>query len=131
MPRCIAWDKVDNPSPQSTPQLLLSFEEYTPPVTYPEEVDETIGIPIDLEPLDQTQLEDVALGWHLEEIYVTWAHLGKKRTRLQLYTKFVEEYGIQWLETTSGILVTPSGFQSDGVKKFETASELNRHSEAL
>ncbi|GJU05231.1 hypothetical protein Tco_1121661 [Tanacetum coccineum] len=32
-----------------------------------------------------------ALGWHLEEIYVTWAHLEKKRTRLQLYTKVNEE----------------------------------------
>ncbi|GJW55938.1 hypothetical protein Tco_0100023 [Tanacetum coccineum] len=26
------------------------------------------------------------LGWHLEEIHVTWSHLEKKRTRLQLYT---------------------------------------------
>ncbi|GJZ46308.1 hypothetical protein Tco_0593904 [Tanacetum coccineum] len=33
----------------------------------------------------------LALGWHLEEIHVTWAHFGKKRTRLQLYTKFDEE----------------------------------------
>nr|GEU42139.1 hypothetical protein [Tanacetum cinerariifolium] len=31
------------------------------------------------------------LGWHLEEIHVTWAHLRKKRTRLQLYTKVDEE----------------------------------------
>ncbi|GJY90248.1 hypothetical protein Tco_0505444 [Tanacetum coccineum] len=26
------------------------------------------------------------LGWNLEEIHVTWAHLEKKRTRLQTYT---------------------------------------------
>ncbi|GJQ91164.1 hypothetical protein Tco_0002303 [Tanacetum coccineum] len=32
-------------SPQSTPQVLPSFEENTPPVTYPEEVEETLGIP--------------------------------------------------------------------------------------
>ncbi|GJV63664.1 hypothetical protein Tco_1474492 [Tanacetum coccineum] len=32
-----------------------------------------------------------ALGWHLEEIHVTWAHLEKKQTRLQLYTKVDEE----------------------------------------
>nr|GEZ79781.1 retrovirus-related Pol polyprotein from transposon TNT 1-94 [Tanacetum cinerariifolium] len=31
------------------------------------------------------------LGWHLEEIYVTWAHLEKKQTRLRLYTKSFEE----------------------------------------
>ncbi|GJR94812.1 hypothetical protein Tco_0266986 [Tanacetum coccineum] len=28
----------------------------------------------------------------LEDIQVTWAHLEKKRTRLQLYTKSLEEY---------------------------------------
>nr|GEU37998.1 hypothetical protein [Tanacetum cinerariifolium] len=32
-----------------------------------------------------------ALGWLLEEIHVTWTHLEKKRTRLQLYTKSDEE----------------------------------------
>nr|GEU90053.1 hypothetical protein [Tanacetum cinerariifolium] len=58
-------------------------------------------------------------------------YLGKKRIRLQVYTKFLKEYGIQWLETALGILVTPSGLQSNGVKKFETASELKRHREAL
>nr|GEU28982.1 RNA-directed DNA polymerase, eukaryota, nucleotide-binding alpha-beta plait domain protein [Tanacetum cinerariifolium] len=35
--------------------------------------------------------EFLALGWHLEEIYVTWAHLEKKWTRLQTYTKSLEE----------------------------------------
>ncbi|GJY61426.1 hypothetical protein Tco_0462083 [Tanacetum coccineum] len=44
----IAWDKVKNPNPQITPQVLLSFEEYTPPVTYPEEVEETLGTPIEV-----------------------------------------------------------------------------------
>ncbi|GJX50379.1 hypothetical protein Tco_0277224 [Tanacetum coccineum] len=66
---------------------------------------------------------------HLESLYVvdevvTWAHLGKKWTRLQLYTKIDEEYGSQWLEMASGL-------QSDGVRKFETASERNRLKEAL
>ncbi|GKD96164.1 hypothetical protein Tco_1380061, partial [Tanacetum coccineum] len=32
-----------------------------------------------------------AIGWHLEEMHVTWAHLDKKHTRLQLYTKVNEE----------------------------------------
>ncbi|GKA10087.1 hypothetical protein Tco_0689520 [Tanacetum coccineum] len=29
----------------------------------------------------------LALGWHLEDLYVTLAHLEKKRTRLRTYTK--------------------------------------------
>ncbi|GKD12729.1 hypothetical protein Tco_1197136 [Tanacetum coccineum] len=62
MHRNIAWDKVENPNPQSTPQVLPSFEEYTPPVTYPEEVEETLGTPIEVEPLDKTQLEDLGLN---------------------------------------------------------------------
>ncbi|GJV97864.1 hypothetical protein Tco_1549441 [Tanacetum coccineum] len=33
---------ADNPSPQSTLQVLPSFEAYTPPTTYPEEVEETL-----------------------------------------------------------------------------------------
>ncbi|GJU30725.1 hypothetical protein Tco_1174314 [Tanacetum coccineum] len=41
----------------------------------------------------------LALGWHLEEIHVTWAHLEKKRTRLRLYTKYLEEPRIQSVET--------------------------------
>nr|GEX29826.1 ribonuclease H-like domain-containing protein [Tanacetum cinerariifolium] len=52
-------DEVENMSPQSTPQVLPSFEEYTPPVTYPKEVEETLGTPMEVEPLDQTKLEDV------------------------------------------------------------------------
>ncbi|GJX27082.1 hypothetical protein Tco_0233378 [Tanacetum coccineum] len=51
-----------NLNPQSTPQVLLSFEEYTPPVTYLEEVQETLGTPIEVEPLDETQLEDLGLN---------------------------------------------------------------------
>ncbi|GKC43315.1 hypothetical protein Tco_1061037, partial [Tanacetum coccineum] len=55
-------DKVDNPSPQSTPQVLLSFEVYTPPVTYPEEVEETLGTTNEVEHLDETPLEDLGLN---------------------------------------------------------------------
>nr|GFC52915.1 hypothetical protein [Tanacetum cinerariifolium] len=77
MPKCISWldacdkpigdldmmkDKVENPSPQSTPHVLPSFEVYTPPVTYPEEVDETIGISMEVKPLDYTKLEDLGLN---------------------------------------------------------------------
>ncbi|GJW78707.1 hypothetical protein Tco_0140389 [Tanacetum coccineum] len=75
IPKCMAWlddepirdlntmeDKVDNPSPQSTLQVLPSFEVYTPPVTHPEEVEETIGIPMEVEPLNETKLEEVGLN---------------------------------------------------------------------
>ncbi|GJZ98668.1 hypothetical protein Tco_0671121, partial [Tanacetum coccineum] len=55
-------DKVDNPSLQSTLQVLPSLEEYTPPVTYPEEINETIGIPMRVKTLNQTQLEDLGLN---------------------------------------------------------------------
>nr|GEX13809.1 hypothetical protein [Tanacetum cinerariifolium] len=61
MPKCMSWlddepirdldimeDKVDNASPQSTLHVLPSFEVSTPPVTYSEEVEETLGIPIEV-----------------------------------------------------------------------------------
>ncbi|GJT55179.1 retrovirus-related pol polyprotein from transposon TNT 1-94 [Tanacetum coccineum] len=43
----------------------------------------------------------LALGWLLEEIHVSWAHLEKKRTRLWTYTKSREDLCKQWLETAS------------------------------
>ncbi|GJU62119.1 hypothetical protein Tco_1243954 [Tanacetum coccineum] len=59
-----------------------------------------------------------ALGWLLEEIHVTWAHLEKKRTRLRLYTKSLKKLCIQSVETTSRV-------STDGVKTIEvTASEI-------
>ncbi|GKD08817.1 hypothetical protein Tco_1188502 [Tanacetum coccineum] len=48
-----------------------------------------------------TVMRFLALGWHLEEIHVTWAHLEKKWTRLQLYPKNHEELFTQSLETAS------------------------------
>ena len=49
-------DEENNVSPLSTPQVPPSFEAYTPLVTYPEEVEETIGTPIEVEPLDKKHL---------------------------------------------------------------------------
>ncbi|GJZ38337.1 hypothetical protein Tco_0584528 [Tanacetum coccineum] len=76
VPKCMAWldydehvdrlSTIDNEvgvtSPESTTQTLPSFEEYTPPVTYPEEVEKTIGSLIEVEPLDETKLEDLGLN---------------------------------------------------------------------
>ncbi|GJS31491.1 hypothetical protein Tco_0492111 [Tanacetum coccineum] len=64
MHRGIAWDKVKNSSPQSTSQVLPLFEVHTPLVTYPEEVEESLGTPMEIEPLDKTKLEDVGLNNH-------------------------------------------------------------------
>jgi hypothetical protein len=52
-------DEVNNISPQNTQP---SFEAHAPPVTYPEEVEETLGIPMEVEPLDQAPLEDIGLN---------------------------------------------------------------------
>ncbi|GJQ95367.1 retrovirus-related pol polyprotein from transposon TNT 1-94 [Tanacetum coccineum] len=60
--RGIAWYKVENSDPQSTPQVLPSFEEYTPPVICLKEVEETLGTPIEVEPLKETKLEEVGLN---------------------------------------------------------------------
>ncbi|GKA27361.1 hypothetical protein Tco_0713529 [Tanacetum coccineum] len=46
----------------SSPQVLPSFEVYTLPVTYPKEVEETLGTPIEVESLDETQLDDLGLN---------------------------------------------------------------------
>ncbi|GJY40963.1 hypothetical protein Tco_0428233 [Tanacetum coccineum] len=48
----------------------------------------------------------------LEEIQVTWAHLEKKRTRLQLYTKVDEE-----MRTVAGDSVTFIGDSISIVKR--------------
>jgi hypothetical protein len=85
-PRCMSWlgttliqdehigdldkmeDRVENLSPPSTSQVLPSFEAYTPPVTYPEEVEETLGTPIEVEHLNQTQLEDICLNTYNDNL---------------------------------------------------------------
>nr|GEX21014.1 transposon Ty3-I Gag-Pol polyprotein [Tanacetum cinerariifolium] len=65
-------DNVDNPSPQGTPQVLPSFEVHTPRVTYPKEVEETIGIPLEVEPLDHTKLEDLGLNTSSHDIFPSY-----------------------------------------------------------
>ncbi|GJR04528.1 hypothetical protein Tco_0527512 [Tanacetum coccineum] len=64
-------DKVDNPSPQCTPQVLPSIKLYTPPVTHPEEVKETIGIPMEVEPLDHMKLEDLGLNTNTYDLFLS------------------------------------------------------------
>ncbi|GJS71908.1 hypothetical protein Tco_0704749 [Tanacetum coccineum] len=81
MPKCMAWlddkpigdmeDKVDNPSPQSTPQVLLSIEVYKPPVTHPREVEETIGILMEVGPSNHMKLEDLGLNTNTRDIFLS------------------------------------------------------------
>ncbi|GJU85766.1 hypothetical protein Tco_1293312 [Tanacetum coccineum] len=76
VPRCMVWldydehvdilstmdNKVGVTSPESTTQTLPAFKEYTPPVTYPEEVENTLGTSIEIEALNETKLEEVGLN---------------------------------------------------------------------
>ncbi|GJU92214.1 putative reverse transcriptase domain-containing protein [Tanacetum coccineum] len=76
VPRCMTWldynehvdslstmdNEVGVTSLESTIQTLPSFEEYTPPVTYPKEVEKTLGTPIEVKPLNETKLEEVGLN---------------------------------------------------------------------
>ncbi|GJX09985.1 hypothetical protein Tco_0199844 [Tanacetum coccineum] len=83
IPKCMSWldaydepisdmeDNVDNPSPQITPQVLPSCEVYTPPMTHLEEVDETIRIPMEVEPLDHTKLEDLSLNTCSHDLFLS------------------------------------------------------------
>ncbi|GJR31614.1 hypothetical protein Tco_1107846 [Tanacetum coccineum] len=59
-----------------------------------------------------------SLGWHLKEIHMTGSHFGKKRMRLQLYTKVNEEN-----LKGRGDGITNS---SDSVRILVTASERYR-----
>nr|GEU65474.1 ribonuclease H-like domain-containing protein [Tanacetum cinerariifolium] len=57
-------NEVGVTSPKSTAQILPSFEEYMPPVTYPKEVEKTLGTLIEVEPLNETKLEEVGLNYN-------------------------------------------------------------------
>ncbi|GJS35096.1 RNA-directed DNA polymerase [Tanacetum coccineum] len=60
-----------------------------------------VGTYSKLQPKKYDIYDFLALGWHLEEIHVTWAYLEKKRTRLRTYTKSLKELCIQSVETAS------------------------------
>ncbi|GKC52822.1 hypothetical protein Tco_1075567 [Tanacetum coccineum] len=47
-------------------------EEYTPPVTYLEEVEKTLGTPIEVEPLNETKLEEVGLNCNHNTPFSSW-----------------------------------------------------------
>nr|GEW52967.1 zinc finger, CCHC-type, retrotransposon Gag domain protein [Tanacetum cinerariifolium] len=67
-----------------------------------------------------------ALRWLLEEIYMTWAHLEKKETRLQHYTKSLQEIIIQTVETALPTLATTSELDQDSFSSIPTILECSR-----
>ncbi|GKC09071.1 hypothetical protein Tco_1000681 [Tanacetum coccineum] len=77
--------------------ILHSFKENKLVYEDKDEVEiKMMGTGMDKELLEHNLYENditsiISLGWHLEEIHVTWDHLEKKRTRLRLYTKSFEE----------------------------------------
>ncbi|GJU07167.1 putative ribonuclease H-like domain-containing protein [Tanacetum coccineum] len=79
-----------------------------------------LGFPLE-DPTVFKRTEPKALGWNLEEIHVTWAHLEKKRTRLRLYTKnhadlFTHSDGIATIKRRH------HDIHGDGVRDSATAS---------
>ncbi|GKD49725.1 hypothetical protein Tco_1278701 [Tanacetum coccineum] len=58
----------DNPPNINSEQEIENLKETTPPVTHPEEVDETLETPIEVEPLDETQLEDLGMNTRNHDI---------------------------------------------------------------
>nr|GEV04238.1 hypothetical protein [Tanacetum cinerariifolium] len=84
MPKCMALlddkpigdvdtmeDKAKNPGLQITPQVLPSFEVYTPPITYLEEEEDTIGIPMELEPLNHMKLDHLGLNTNTHNLFLS------------------------------------------------------------
>ncbi|GJR04345.1 putative reverse transcriptase domain-containing protein [Tanacetum coccineum] len=68
----------------------------------------------------------LALGWHLEEIHMTWAHSEKKRTRLRTHTKSLEIVHTEYGDGVAGFKQHRRDLSSDDVKKLTTASGRNR-----
>ncbi|GJY81127.1 hypothetical protein Tco_0493878, partial [Tanacetum coccineum] len=73
----------------------------------------------------------LALGWHLEEIYVTWAHLEKKWTRLRTYTNYLEENPNNGWRRCCNFLRQRQKIQGDGFRILTMASERSRPKETL
>ncbi|GJS68785.1 MAK10-like protein, partial [Tanacetum coccineum] len=70
-------------SPRGNPHDLVSIWEETNKKSTLPEIRYQKGI--------QPDEVFLALGWHLEEIHMTWAHLKKKRMRLRTCTKIHQE----------------------------------------
>ncbi|GJW78444.1 hypothetical protein Tco_0140126 [Tanacetum coccineum] len=85
-----------NSSPQSYPQVLPSFKVYTPPVTYPEEVEETLGTRLlgqsGSQGVDSSNLEIIENDWEIESKEVSFLGRGLNSP---VRPKEVENVGIR------------------------------------
>ncbi|GJZ41829.1 hypothetical protein Tco_0588715 [Tanacetum coccineum] len=61
-----------------------------------------------------------ALGWHLEEIHVTWAYLEKKGIRLRLYTKNLKNCALRAWRRRRNHKATASGLSADATRFEDT-----------
>nr|GEW00724.1 reverse transcriptase domain-containing protein [Tanacetum cinerariifolium] len=87
---CMAWlnydehvdilstmdNEVEVTSPEPTIQTLPSFKENTPPVTYPNEVEEDIGLMIKVERLYETSLDDLGLNTYNHDISLSFREIS-------------------------------------------------------
>nr|GEX71895.1 ribonuclease H-like domain-containing protein [Tanacetum cinerariifolium] len=67
-----------------------------------------------------------ALGRLMDDIHMTWAHLDKKGTRLQLYAEVVSRIAHRAWRRRHNFLATPSDHTRDDVRKLITAPKCNR-----
>ncbi|GKA57835.1 hypothetical protein Tco_0757023 [Tanacetum coccineum] len=58
----ISDETIANPNAQIVGDDMVRVQEYTLPVIYPEEVEETLGTPIEVDPFNKTQLKDLGLN---------------------------------------------------------------------
>nr|GEU53317.1 hypothetical protein [Tanacetum cinerariifolium] len=85
VPKCMEWlddepigdldtmkDKAKKSKPTKYPTSPPSFEVYTPPVTYRKDVEETIGIPVEIEPLDHMKLEDLGSNTNTHDLFLSF-----------------------------------------------------------
>ncbi|GJV50088.1 reverse transcriptase domain-containing protein [Tanacetum coccineum] len=84
-------------------------------------------VKVESEMNDEGEVTFLALGWHLEKIHVTCAHLEKKWTRLRLYTIYLEEIVlIERGDGVAGFKRRRQDFYGDGVMDLTMASGRSR-----
>nr|GEY39653.1 putative reverse transcriptase domain, ribonuclease H-like domain, aspartic peptidase domain protein [Tanacetum cinerariifolium] len=98
-------------------------------------VDETLAITLDEIQIDDKLnfIEELVENMDQEvkrlkqsRILIVKAHLEKKRTRLRLYTKSIEEIIIQTVETALPTLATTSELDQDSIRGITAMSECGR-----
>ncbi|GJR95652.1 hypothetical protein Tco_0267826 [Tanacetum coccineum] len=60
----ISDETIAYPNAQIVGDDMVRVQEYTLPVTYPNEVEKTLGTPIEVEPLNETKVKEVGLNYN-------------------------------------------------------------------